>query len=134
MEAAGEYIVESTELILELYYSHIDVDKAVELLEDEDISAELVKTIYNELSKKVEKLMTDRFHYYTIRADNYSRIGLNAWTRRYLLVYEKELLNSDFHEITVFDVFNDKSMYVYSIRCYLLSFLVNSPLKKVRKN
>jgi hypothetical protein len=112
MESEKQAIDESTKRISRLYYDNIDVDEAIELMRDCDISAELVESVYSELSAKVEKLMTDRFHYHTIECEeNFIPCdNIYYWTSRYLLACCNRLSKSALHEIEIFDLFNDKSM------------------------
>jgi hypothetical protein len=109
MQATQERILESIQQICDLYHNNIDVDKAAKLMRSQDISAELVKAIYDQLSTKDEKLMMDRFYYYTIEPD-FDDNFKNCWTSRYLITGYSKSLDPDFHDITVFDAFNDKSM------------------------
>jgi hypothetical protein len=107
MEAAEASILESTKQISRLYHDHIDVKKAVKLMRDQNISAEFVKSTYNQLSWNAEKSTMDRFRYYTVLRDKNSyEYTVDYWTSRYLFAYR----NSDFHKIKVIDVFNNKSM------------------------
>jgi hypothetical protein len=101
----------NTQHISRLYHDRIKVGEAVEIMRDYDISAELVKNTYDQLSKDGEKTMMKRFHYYTIKLEkkffNYNAV---YWTSRYLLTYDNHPSDSAFHEVTLFDVFNNKSM------------------------
>jgi ABC-type uncharacterized transport system fused permease/ATPase subunit len=91
---------ERTQQIFRLYYDNVNVNEAVELMRGQNISAEVVKSIYDQLSANAEKL--DRFHYYTTGVNN-----ISYWTSRYLLAFSTK---ADFHEIKIIDLFNDKSM------------------------
>jgi hypothetical protein len=101
---------ESTKQISHLYHDNIDVDKAIELMRDQNVSSEVVKSIYNQLSAKIEKLMADRFHYYNVEVGINDDFDIYVWTSRYLLVYYNDLLYSAFHKIKIIDLFNDRSM------------------------
>jgi hypothetical protein len=112
MDAAEESILESTRQIYRLYHDGFDVWEASDLLRDRDISDEMVKSIYDQLSRNAEKLTTGKFHYYTIgRGKNRLYSHVNYWTNRYLVAYRYDQSSDPaFNGITVFDVFNDKSM------------------------
>jgi hypothetical protein len=102
---------ESIRLISDLYHDRIEVNKAIELMIDRDISAELVKSIYNQLSKEAEKLTIERFHYYTIEIERgFFYRNVKYWTSRYLIAYDAISVDRGFHEIMIFDLFNDKLM------------------------
>jgi hypothetical protein len=107
METDEQLIYEVEKQLSRLYYHRFNVDEAIELMRDQNISAELVKNFYNELSTEVEKL-TKRF-YYTEVERCYSDYVVAYWTRHYLLSYN-DITNPSFHEITIFDIFNNKSM------------------------
>jgi hypothetical protein len=96
--------------ISRLYYDNIDVENAVKLMRTQNISAEMVKYIYDQLSENVEKLMTDRFHYYNIKNGIEVPTMIKCWTSRYLISHDIFSNNSTFHEITIIDSFNDQSM------------------------
>jgi hypothetical protein len=105
--AANEEI---TERIYFLYLDDYDIHEAVEFMRHRNISAEVVKSVYKQLSADDDK-MADRFHCYTIKIGNNGYSGkINYWTSRYLIGRESESLNPGFHEITIFDSFNNKSM------------------------
>jgi hypothetical protein len=113
MEANEKRIDNAKEQISRLYHDRVNIEEAVKLIRDYDISAELVQNTYAQLSENVKNLMAKRFHYYTIDLKNRPFIRFNAWTTRYLLAYHNyryTSADSDFHDITVFDVFNDTSM------------------------
>jgi hypothetical protein len=96
--------------ISRLYYDGVNIDEAVKSLRSQNISAEVVKSIYDQLSENVEKLTTDRFHYYTIKDGIKVFTIIDCWTSRYLLNHHYESSNSAFHNIEILDLFNDKSM------------------------
>jgi hypothetical protein len=100
---------ESTQRISRLYYNNYNVEEAVEIMGRQNISAELVNSIYNELSKDAENSMKNRFYYFTVNI-NYSFDMVDYWTSRYLFAYGFDSSDSAFHEVTLFDVFNNKSM------------------------
>jgi hypothetical protein len=105
-----EAIDEVEQQISRLYYDNIDTDQAVELMRGQNVSAELVKAIYDQLSADIEK-WRERFNYYTIGSDSGNDFDIvSCWTSRYLLGYHHESPDPDFHEIKIIDVFNDKSM------------------------
>jgi hypothetical protein len=111
MEADEERLVELTRQIYRLYHSDVDVETAGESMRRQNISAGLVKSIYVELSKEAEKLMADRFYYYSIKDGIYGSFeDIKFWTSRYLFVYDTTSYNSTFYLITIFDLFNNKSM------------------------
>jgi hypothetical protein len=111
MEHVEQRTDEIERQISRLYHNDVGVRQAVELMQSQGIVAELVETIYDQLSIDAQKLMTERFHYYTINTKNYLvYYHVDCWTSRYLLVYGSKSTNSAFHEIKVIDSFNDKSM------------------------
>jgi hypothetical protein len=94
-----------------IFHNNIDAEEAVELMRGQNVSSELVKSIYDQLSKEDDNLMKERFYYYKIARENDSLYrSIYYWTSRYLLVDETVSDNSKFHEIRIFDAFNDKSM------------------------
>jgi hypothetical protein len=104
-------IDELTTFISRLYLDHKNVEEAVESMRGFDISAELVKAIYTQLSNEVDELRDRFYYYYTNEVDKYwlnYRVGY--WTSRYLLIEEAVSDKSAFHEIKIIDLFNDKSM------------------------
>jgi hypothetical protein len=110
METAKQRLVESTQRICDLYHDHVNVKKAIKLMRDRNVSAALVKTIYAQLSAKSWNLMKKRFYYYTIESETIiTDYKLDYWTSRYLLDYNRKA-DPAFHEIEIFDLFNDKSM------------------------
>jgi hypothetical protein len=111
MEADEERLVASTRQIYRLYHNNVSLEKAFILARSRNISADFVESIYNKLSSEFYECM-DRFHYYTINIDftNYSDIRIDNWTSRYLLVYNKTSSDSAFHDMTIIDLFNDKSV------------------------
>jgi hypothetical protein len=95
--------------ISRLYRNNVHVEEAVKSMRDRGISSKSVKSIYNQLSRDDEKLMTERFHYYTTKAEKkLCDYDANCWTSRYLLACAFK--SADFHEIKIIDVFNNKSM------------------------
>jgi hypothetical protein len=111
MEATGERILESTRQISRLYHDRVNVKQAIKLMRGQSIIPDLVKTVYNQLSWNDEKLMIERFHYYTIETEPYSPYrNFSCWTSRYLFAYRNQPVNSAFHNITIFDLFNNKLM------------------------
>jgi hypothetical protein len=89
-----------------LYHNGINLDEAVELLQHRNISAELVKSTYDELFKSAKK-----FHYYAmeIKGDSFN-CNVSYWTSRYFIIYRYYTFDSAFHEIEIIDSFNDKTM------------------------
>jgi hypothetical protein len=111
MEADEERLVELTQQISLLYHNNIGINKVVELMRDQNVSVEVVASIYYQLFDNTEKLMRERFHYYVIECDMINDLNIvDCWTSRYFLTYSPYLSNSALHEITIFDVFNDRSM------------------------
>jgi hypothetical protein len=112
MEAAEKRIVESTRQISRLYHDGVNFNKAVESMRAQNISADLVKSIYDQLSTDTETLMTDRFHYYTMEGEqNFLPCdNIYYWTSRYLLAYWHRSPDSKLHKIKIFDLFNNRSM------------------------
>jgi len=54
--------------------------------------------------------LEERFHYYKTPNKKYSEYPrAGYWTIRYLLVYNTEAANPTHYEITIIDLFNDKS-------------------------
>jgi hypothetical protein len=94
---------EVTRLISRLYHEEIEVEEAVEFMRYRNISAELVKSVYTELSTKGP-------HYHFIEVSiNGSFNVVSCWTSRYLFAYSYQSPDSLFHDIRFFDLFNDKS-------------------------
>jgi hypothetical protein len=111
MQATQERVVKFTRLISRLFYDNIDVEEAVESMRSQNVSSELVKAIYTQLSNEVDQLRDRFYYYYTTEVDKYwlnYRVGY--WTSRYLLIEEAVSDKSAFHEIKIIDLFNDKSM------------------------
>jgi hypothetical protein len=109
MANVEQRIFESTRQISRLYHDRVSVNETVKLMRDRNISADLVKAIYNEFSTDAEKTIADRFDYYTIRSEKkLYYYNINYWTSRYLLI--RGFKSADSHEIQIIDVFNDKSM------------------------
>jgi hypothetical protein len=98
--------------ISRLYHDRVNIDEAIKLMRrSHNISSDLIKFMYDELSEQAEKLITDRFHYYTIEVDEtLQSYSINCWTSRYLLRYKNASSDFALHKITIFDAFNDKSM------------------------
>jgi hypothetical protein len=97
--------------ILRLYHNNIDVEEIVQLMRSRDISAEFVKSVYNELSAKTKKIITDRFYYHSIEVGTNNDFDVvSCWTSRYLRAFRNRSTDSAFHEIKMFDLFNNKSM------------------------
>jgi hypothetical protein len=108
MGDAEERINELTKEISRLYHDNVSVGSAISLMVRRGSSATLVLNVYNQLSIDVDKLMMDRFYYYTI----YSQCDLpyhtvDCWAGRYVLAC---YANSNSHIIKITDLFNDKSM------------------------
>jgi hypothetical protein len=110
MQAAKNYILDSTQQICDLYRDNVNIDEAVESMQGRNISAEFITSIYTQLSNEVDKFATKRFHYYDYDNDTNAYNRVSCWTSRYLLVYNTELSESTFHEIKIIDLFNDKSV------------------------
>jgi hypothetical protein len=111
MESDEKRINEAKQQIARFYHDNISVEEAVELMRDKDISAEFVERVYDQLSEAAEKSITDRFHYCNIDVKRHPYLyNVNYWTSRYLIDCFNESSDSAFHEITIFDVFNNKSM------------------------
>jgi hypothetical protein len=111
MNAAKERLVKSTQQIFDLYHDCVNVKEVIELMQDQDICSDLVRDIYNQLSTDAEKSTKKRYHYYNSKLSNYSAYSkVDYWTSRYLLIYKAESANSDYHEIAILDLFNDKSL------------------------
>jgi hypothetical protein len=109
MEDGEKRIARLTEQISRLYYNRIGVDKAIESMRDQNISAEFVKGIYNKLSTKFDNF-TRRFYYYI--AEVYMKDFFNFidfWTSRYLLIYPGGLNDPALRDINIFDIFHNKS-------------------------
>jgi hypothetical protein len=111
METNKERTNRIREQISHLYRSNVHVEEAIESMRDQSISSRSVKSFYNHFSRNAEKLTTERFHYYTtgVNKDLYEYTVI-CWTSRYLLAYCKNSPDSDYYEIQIIDVFNDKSM------------------------
>jgi hypothetical protein len=107
METNEQAIHDSTKRISRLYHDNIDVNLAIKSMQNWNVSAEFVRDIYMQLSKEVEKLMTDRFHYHTLNNCFYK---IEFWTSRYLIGYNFESSDTAFHEIKIIDLFSDRSM------------------------
>jgi hypothetical protein len=98
---------ENTREISRLYYDGVNVNEAVKLMQGQNVSSDLVESIYHQLSADAQK-MTDRFHYYTYE-DGLDNV-VSCWTSRYLIAYLNRSLDSVFHSVKIIDLFNDKSM------------------------
>jgi hypothetical protein len=111
MQADEERINKIEQRISRLYHDNVGFYIIVELMRAQNVSVDVVKPIYDKVSAQAEKLMTERFHYYAIErdVDNHFNI-VDSWTSRYLFAYCNRSPDPVFHEITIFDVFNDKSM------------------------
>jgi hypothetical protein len=109
VKAAQKHIFKATYQIFRLYYDHVGLIEAMNLMRGQNISFDLVKAIYDELSTNAQNLTEKRLSYYTMDAKRHF-ICYCFWTSRYLLVYDFKPTNSAFHEISLFDLFNDKSM------------------------
>jgi hypothetical protein len=91
----------NTRLISGLYSNYVNVEQDVELMQDQNI--------HDEQSTEVENSM-ERFHYYNFELNqNFSDYVFSYWTSRYLLTCRNYSPNPAFHEIEIFDLFNDKS-------------------------
>jgi hypothetical protein len=108
MTSAEERLVESTRQISRLYHDNVNVDEAIELMRCQNISAEVVKDFYYHLSTEIDE-STEKFHYYTIEDREKFFKRADYWTSRYLFTYDDKSLDYAFHEITIFDSFNNKS-------------------------
>jgi hypothetical protein len=111
METNEPTIDEAKQQISRLYYDNIDVEEAIDVMQDQNVSFEFVRDVYTQLSNEVEKLMMDRFHYYTIKGEQNFILHYNIyyWTSRYLLVFRNRLSKSAIPEIEMIDLFNNKS-------------------------
>jgi hypothetical protein len=112
MKAAHKRMDRSTQRIYLLYHMGVNFVAAVESMRNHNpnISPELVRDIYSELSKESEKFLTKKFHYYTIEDDMNTYFDVvGCWTSRYLFAHNVKSTNRALHEITFFDVFNDRS-------------------------
>jgi hypothetical protein len=124
MTTDEERFVELTRKIYRLYHDHVDSGEVFNLLKDQEISFKFVSGVYHQLSANAKKSIRNRLYYYTIGSENYSNDSeIDCWTSRYLLAYNKTSSDPTFHEIKIIDSLNDKSMWVYFIRRYQLSFL-----------
>jgi hypothetical protein len=118
MDAIEERIVELTREVCRLYCDFANVDEAIESMQNQNVSAQFVKGIYEQLSEEANNLTktcrknAEKHKFYTIE-EKEDRCGLVvAWTSRYFLMLTGEDLSLNSHKITVFDSFNDKFMYV----------------------
>jgi hypothetical protein len=110
MDADKESLDQVKRLISRLYHYGANADEVLELMRGQNINANVVKAVYDQLSEDARRLMTDRFNYYTLEVDIRSHFDIvSCWTSRYLLGYSKST-DSPFHDITIFDAFNNKSM------------------------
>jgi hypothetical protein len=110
METDEERIDEVERRIFRLYEYDVNMEEEVNSIRVYNVIPEFVRSIYNKLSAKVEK-MTERFHYYTIKRHLRNHFsGFYCWTSRYLLAYSTCSSNTVFHKITIFDLFHDRSM------------------------
>jgi hypothetical protein len=111
MQATQERVVKFTRLISRLFYDNIDVEEAVESMRSQNVSSELIKSIYTQLSNEVDELRERFFYYYTSKVDKPRlKYRVGYWTSRYLITSYYESSDSAFHEIEIIDLFNDKSM------------------------
>jgi hypothetical protein len=110
MESGDESILEPTQKIYRLYHNDVNVNEAVELMQNQGISPDLVKSIYDQLLTDAEK-MTERFHYYNAEVNrNANFYRVICWTSRYMIAYDSISSDSNFYEFKMIDLFNDKSM------------------------
>jgi hypothetical protein len=115
MKEMNDRIRELTDQICRIYYSRVTFEQAIEEMQVQNVSAAFIKGLYEQLSMEVDNLMkryrdnAEKGHYYSIEKEKLSQL-LVIWTSRYLISYSRESLYSDFHEFTVFDSFNDKSL------------------------
>jgi hypothetical protein len=111
MKTSEESIIESTRQISRLYYDGVNVKKAIEVMRYRGIIADLIESIYNQLSCSDERLKIEKFDYYAIEVDIKRSFDVFVyWTSRYLLAYKTRVFNRTFHEITIIDLFNDISV------------------------
>jgi hypothetical protein len=76
-----------------------------------NISAEFIKGVYTQLFTNADNTTKEGFDYYNGKVGFSCDFDIvSCWTSRYLLFYYFESTDPAFHDITVFDVFNDKSM------------------------
>jgi hypothetical protein len=116
MEAIKERIVELTREVCRLYGDFANVDEAIESMQNQNVSAQFVKGIYEQLSEEADNLTetcrenTEKRKFYSIKEEQDRYSNVVAWTSRYFLMFNRENPNSSLHKIIVFDSFNDKSM------------------------
>jgi hypothetical protein len=112
MKTDEERIVESTRQIYRLYHDDVNVYQAIKLMRGQRILSGFVEFVYNQLSWNEEKLMEERFNYYsTENGINDSFDCVKFWTSRYLLSHHtRSLIYNAFHKIKIIDLFNNKSM------------------------
>jgi hypothetical protein len=104
-----------TRSVCELHrYNKTEDSDAIHRLNDqgfEYLSIELIYAIYDQLETESEKQMktwhqnADKTIYYSCALSSGVFV---VWSKRYLLSFEPQL-ESDSHEVQVFDCFNDKS-------------------------
>jgi hypothetical protein len=109
MKRTEESILEYTQKICDLYYNNVNVREAMDLMQGQNINAKFVEGIYSQLSTNADKITKERFDYYEFGV-YFNLYGFNYWTGRYLYAHRSELFNRGWHEIIIFDLFNNKSM------------------------
>jgi hypothetical protein len=116
MKAIQERLVELTREVCRLYGNSVSVQEAVASMQDQYVSAQFVKGVYEQLSMEANNLTktsrknAEKHKFYCIqeKQDRYDYVV--AWTSRYFLEFNYEAPDSNSHQIKVFDSFNDKFM------------------------
>lgn len=73
-----------------------------------------VQTIYKQLEKETKMHLkplvenAEKSHYYMFTTDE--DLSVSIWSERYVLLYDNESTDVEFHQINLFDVFNDKNV------------------------
>jgi hypothetical protein len=107
-----------TRAVCELHrYDQVDETSAIPMLKDqgfENVAVEFVQVIYDQLAKQSEMHMktwhekAKKSSYYNIDTDEDSLIFV--WSERYILLFKDEPTDSQFHQIKLFDAYNDKNV------------------------
>jgi hypothetical protein len=74
----------------------------------ESVSVEFVRAIYGRLKKEQWIQNSEKNIYYTCVLSSGGVISM--WSKHYFLRFNYELTDGTFHEIELFDCYNDKSM------------------------
>jgi hypothetical protein len=115
MQEIKDRISVLTDEICRLYYDRVNVEKAIEEMQAQNVSTTFIEGLYEQLSMEAKTFFkrcrknAKKGLYYRIDKDKRGHY-FAVWTSRYLIAYKYESPGSDSHKFTVFDSFNDKSL------------------------